>query len=50
VKNCKSDELFCGFTPAVSATALKAMRTAIRDLKLRGRTDVLLADMDDAKV
>jgi RNA-directed DNA polymerase len=36
--------LFCGFTPAVSATALKAMRTTIRDLKLCSRT-VSLADI-----
>jgi hypothetical protein len=43
VKNSRSNELFCGFTPAVSATALKAMRTTIRDLKLRSRTDVSLA-------
>jgi hypothetical protein len=35
VKNSNSNELFCGFTPAVSATALKAMRTTIRDLKLQ---------------
>jgi RNA-directed DNA polymerase len=45
VKNSRSNELFCGFTPAVSATALKAMRTTIRDLKLRSRTDVSLADI-----
>ena len=45
MKNSRSNELFCGFTPAVSATALKAMRTTIRDLKLRSRTDVSLADI-----
>ena len=45
VKNSRSNELFCGFTPAISATALKAMRTTIRDLKLRSRTDVSLADI-----
>src|SRR6202040_407018 len=44
-KNSRSNELFCGFTPAISATALKAMRTTIRDLKLRSRTDVSLADI-----
>ena len=45
VLNAQSNKMFCGFAPAVSATALKAMRTAIRDLKLRNRTDVSLADI-----
>ena len=31
VKNSRSNELFWGFTPAVSAAALKAMRATIRD-------------------
>ena len=43
--NARSNKMFCGFAPAVSTTALKAMRTAIRDLNLRNRTDVSLADI-----
>ena len=34
-----------GFTPAVSSTALKAMRAAIRDLNIRRSTQVSLADI-----
>ena len=34
-----------GFTPAVSPTALKAMRAAIRDLNIRRSTQVSLADI-----
>jgi RNA-directed DNA polymerase len=34
-----------GFTPAVSPTALKTMRAAIRDLNIRRRTQVSLADI-----
>src|SRR3982074_2820924 len=45
VKNSRSNGLFCGFAAGVIATALKAMRTTIRDLKLRSRTDVSLADI-----
>ena len=32
--------VFCSFAPAVSPSALKAMREAIRDLNIRRRTDV----------
>lgn len=45
VMNARSNKMFCGFAPAVSTTALKAMRAAIRDLNLRNRTDVSLADI-----
>ena len=45
VKNTQSGELFCGFNPAVSLSALKAMRSTIRDLKLRRRTHVSMADI-----
>ena len=38
-------KLFCGFTPAVSATALNAMREAIRSLKIRKRTEMTLDDI-----
>ncbi len=34
-----------GFTPAVSPTALKAVRAAIRDLNIRRSTQVSLADI-----
>jgi group II intron reverse transcriptase/maturase len=41
----QSGRLFCGYTPAVSPSALKAMRTTIRDLDIRRRTQVSLADI-----
>jgi hypothetical protein len=37
--------MFCGFNPAVSKTALNAMRATIRGLKLRKRTEVTLDDI-----
>jgi RNA-directed DNA polymerase len=37
--------VFCGFTPAVSPSALKSMRSKIRDLNIRRRTQVSLADI-----
>lgn len=37
--------MFCGFNPAVSPAALKTMRTTIRDLGIRYRTQVSLADI-----
>jgi len=45
VKNARTGQLFCGFNPAVSSSALKAMRSTIRDLKLRRRTPASLADL-----
>lgn len=45
VKNTRNGALFWGFNPAVSPLALKAMRSTIRDLKLRRRTHVSLADI-----
>jgi group II intron reverse transcriptase/maturase len=44
VKN-SSGQLFCSFSPAVSPSALKAMRETIRDLKIRRRTDVSMAQV-----
>jgi hypothetical protein len=41
----QSGKVFCGFTPAVSPSALKAMRTRIRDLRIRRHTQVSLADI-----
>jgi hypothetical protein len=37
--------MFCGFNPAVSVSALKAMRSAIRDLNLRRQTQLSLQDL-----
>jgi group II intron reverse transcriptase/maturase len=45
VKGQRSQNLFCGYTPAVSKPALNAMRSTIRDLKLRKRTQVTLDDI-----
>jgi RNA-directed DNA polymerase len=41
----QSKRVFCGFTPAVSPSALKTMRSKIRELNIRGRTQVSLADV-----
>jgi RNA-directed DNA polymerase len=43
VQNSRDNTLFCGFTPAVSVSAMKAMRTTIRELGLRHRTELSLA-------
>jgi hypothetical protein len=37
--------MFCGFNPAVSPAALKTMRSTIRDLGIRHRTQMTLADI-----
>jgi uncharacterized protein YukE len=37
--------LFCGFNPAVSPSAMKAMREAIRDLNIRHQTQLSLQDI-----
>ena len=44
VRRSRDNTLFWGFNPAVSASALKAMRAAIRELNLRHRTDLLAMD------
>ena len=41
----QSGRVFCGFTPAVSPFALKAMRAKIRDLNIRRQTQVTLASI-----
>ena len=41
----KNGQLFCSFAPAVSPSALKAMREMIRDLKIRRRTDVSMTTL-----
>src|SRR3954447_5463048 len=38
VRSSRNNELFCSFTPAVSPSALKAMRSTVRDLDIRQRT------------
>jgi RNA-directed DNA polymerase len=45
VRNSQDDSLFCGFTPAVSGSAMRAMRMTIRDLGLRHRTELSLEDV-----
>lgn len=45
VKRARDNTLFCGFNPAVSPAALKAMRAAIRGLGIRHRTDLSMADI-----
>ena len=45
VRRFRDNALFCGFNPAVSASATKAMRETIRDLNLRRHTQLSLADI-----
>jgi RNA-directed DNA polymerase len=45
VKNSLDNKLFCGFNPAVSSSALKAMRTTIRELDFRHQTQLSLVDI-----
>jgi RNA-directed DNA polymerase len=45
VRRFRDNTLFCGFNPAVSASAMKAMRSMIRDLNLRRQTQSALADI-----
>jgi hypothetical protein len=45
VRMMQGGGLSCGFTPAVSPSALTAMRATIRDLDVRNRTQVSLADI-----
>lgn len=45
VRNSRDKSLFCGFNPAVSPSAMKAMRQAIRDLNLRRQTQLSLQDI-----
>lgn len=45
VKGPASQKMFCGYTPAVSKPALNAMRSKIRSMKLRRRTEVTLDDI-----
>jgi RNA-directed DNA polymerase len=45
VRRSRDNKLFCGFNPAVSSSALKAMRTTIRELNLRHQTQLSLVDI-----
>jgi RNA-directed DNA polymerase len=45
VRRRRDNTLFCGFNPAVSPSALKAMRSAIRELNIRHQTQLSLEDM-----
>ena len=45
VRNFRDNSLFGGFNPAVSPSAMKAMRQAIRDLNLRRQTQLSLQDI-----
>ena len=45
VRRFRDNSLFCGFNPAVSTSAMKAMRSAIRDLNLRHQTQLSLDDI-----
>ena len=45
VRRLRDNSLFGGFNPAVSTSAMKAMRKAIRDLNLRRQTQLTLQDI-----
>ena len=45
VRSSRNNELFCSFTPAVSTSALKTMRSTVRDLNIRQRTQRSLDDI-----
>ena len=47
VQNPRSKQLFCSFSPAVSPVALKSMRKKIRELGVRKRTELQLAEIAD---
>ena len=44
-RSSRDNKLFCGFNPAVSPSALKAMRSTIRDLNIRHQTQLSLDDI-----
>jgi Reverse transcriptase (RNA-dependent DNA polymerase)/Group II intron, maturase-specific domain len=45
VQKSRDKTLFCGFNPAVSPSALKSMRAKIRELGIRRRTELSLAEI-----
>ena len=45
VMNSRDKSLFCRFTPAISAAALKATRSKIRELNIRNQTHLSMAEI-----
>jgi RNA-directed DNA polymerase len=45
VKNSQDNSLFCRFTPAISAAALKATRAKIRELNIRNQTQLSMVEV-----
>jgi RNA-directed DNA polymerase len=45
VKRLRDNTLFCGFNPAVSPSAMKTMRSTIRELNIRHQTQLSLEDI-----
>jgi len=45
VRRFRDNSLFGGFNPAVSSSAMRAMRATIRDLNLRRQTQLSLQDI-----
>jgi group II intron reverse transcriptase/maturase len=45
VRSSRDNKLFCSFTPAVSPSALKAIRSTVRDLNIRQQTQRSLDDI-----
>jgi RNA-directed DNA polymerase len=45
VKRFRDNTLFCGFNPAVSVSAMKAMRKTVRELNIRRQTQLSLNDI-----
>jgi group II intron reverse transcriptase/maturase len=45
VRRLRDNTLFCGFNPAVSSTAMKAMREKVRQMNIRRQTQRSLADI-----
>jgi hypothetical protein len=45
VRRSRDSTLFCSFAPAVSPSALKSMRTKIREFRFRRRTELSLAEI-----
>jgi RNA-directed DNA polymerase len=45
VRRLRDNTLFCGFNPAVSPSAMKAMRATIRQLNIRRQTQRSMADI-----
>ena len=44
-ENARTRQVFCNFLPAISQSALEAMRATVRDLDIRRQTQVSMADI-----